>query len=116
MNKEKSLNNIGISVLNPPKKVCQDVNCPFHGRIKIHGRIMEGIVVSMKSRRTARIEWEEVIRVRKYERAYKIKRNMLVHKPDCIDVSIGDVVRVGETRPISKLKTFVIFDVIKRNE
>ncbi|MEM4396262.1 MAG: 30S ribosomal protein S17 [Candidatus Woesearchaeota archaeon] len=103
---------IGIPVKNPPKRVCDDVNCPFHGNIRIHGRIMTVKVVDMKSRRTAKVEWEEVIHVKKYERAYRIKRKLLVHKPDCLDIKVGDTVKIGETRPISKMKNFVIFDVL----
>lgn len=110
--KDGNYNSIGLLVKNPPKRECDDLNCPYHGNIRIHGKIMTVKVIDMKSRRTAKVEWEEVVHVKKYERAYRIKRKLLVHKPDCLDIKIGDTVKIGETRPISKMKHFVIFDVL----
>jgi len=30
--------NIGLDV-TPPKEKCEDINCPFHGKLSIRGRI-----------------------------------------------------------------------------
>ena len=30
-----------------PKMECNDKNCPFHGTLKVRGRILEGIVISL---------------------------------------------------------------------
>ena len=39
---------IGIPNVEPPENVCDDPNCPFHGSLPVRGRIMEGIVTSVK--------------------------------------------------------------------
>ncbi len=115
MAQELKTKNIGLNV-KPPKEVCNDPNCPFHGNIKVHGRILIAKVISTKSRKTAKVEWEEIVKVKKYERAYVAKRRLLVHNPECINAKPGDVVKIGETRPISKLKHFVILEIVKSSE
>lgn len=107
--------NIGINVEVPQRK-CNDKNCPFHGDLKVHGRQIVAKVVSMKSRKTAKIEWTEIVKLPKFERQYEESRSLIVHKPSCLDVEVGDKVKVMETRPISKLKHFVIVDVVKSSK
>ncbi len=105
--------NIGINV-KAPTKTCNDKNCPFHGDLKVHGRQIVATVISLKSRKTAKVQWKEIVKLPKYERSYYETRTLLVHKPSCIDVEVGDVVKIMETRPISKLKHFVIVEVEKK--
>ncbi len=94
---------------------CNDPNCPIHGNIKVRGSIFRARVVSVgKMSRSAVVEREFIKKVKKYERLAREKRRLIVHKPDCMDVHPGDVVLVGETRKISKTKSFVIFKVVKR--
>ena len=102
--------NIGINV-KAPEKECNDKNCPFHGDLKVHGKQIVAKVVSLKSRKTAKVQWTEIVKLPKFERSYHETRTLLVHKPSCIDVNVGDTVKVMETRPISKLKHFVIVEV-----
>ena len=73
-----------------------------------------GRVVSNKAKRSAVIERDDVIYIPKYKRWAKKRSRLQVHKPDCIEVNIGDLVRVGETRKISKTKSWVILEVIKK--
>ena len=41
------------------------------------------------------------------------KRNSKIqaHKPDCIDVKVGDSVKIAECRQLSKTKHFVLVEV-----
>jgi len=36
-----------------PKKTCDDIYCPFHGKLSLRGHALEGIVVSAKMEKTA---------------------------------------------------------------
>lgn len=100
---------IGIEVV-PPAEKCDDKNCPFHGTLGVRGKIFTGTVVRSKMRKTAIIEWERVRAVPKYERYEKRKTRIKVHNPPCINAKEGDIVKVMETRPLSKTKNFVIIE------
>ena len=67
--------NIGVEVKQPEKE-CNDKHCPFHGEITLHGRIFEGTVKSAKAHKTAVVQWDDWIKVKKYEvmvEGYKVK-------------------------------------------
>ena len=101
---------IGIDVTEPKTK-CDDPNCPFHGNLPVRGQILEGIVTSDKAERTVTVERSFYKFIRKFERYEKRKSKIHAHKPDCIDLSIGDAVKIAECRPLSKTKHFVVIEV-----
>ncbi len=107
---QKPYKDIGIDA-NPPTEVCNDVHCPWHGHAKIRGRIFEGVVVSTKMQRSVVVQWDYIKKVRKYKRYMRARTKITAHLPDCIKVKEGDIVRIGETKPISKTKAFVVFEV-----
>ena len=113
---DKSINNIGISYpgLKPPEKVCNDPYCPWHGHIKVRGNLLEGKVVKAKMRNTIVVEREYLVYVRKYMRYERRRSRLHAHLPPCIEVSVGDTVLIGETRPISKSVSWVVLGVLKR--
>jgi small subunit ribosomal protein S17 len=78
----------------------------------IRGNIFEGKVVSAKADKTVTVERELTQYVSKYERYKKIKSKIKAHNPASISAKEGDLVRVGETRRISKTKSFVVMEVI----
>ncbi|RBQ22886.1 30S ribosomal protein S17P [Candidatus Methanobinarius endosymbioticus] len=90
---------------------CDDVNCPFHGTLPVRGQILEGIVTSDKAERTITVERSFYKFIRKYERYEKRKSKINVHKPGCLNVKIGDSVKIAECRPLSKTKHFVLVEV-----
>lgn len=96
---------LGLPVPDAP---CADSNCPFHGKLRLHGRRLSGVVSSAKMRRTANITIERMTYVRKYERYQRRKSKLKVHNPECISAKEGDKVDVIECRPLSKTKHFVI--------
>jgi len=92
---------------------CKDRNCPHHGHIKVRGQTFVGRVVRYRMQKSAIVEWSRIVKIPKYERAFKTKSRVVVHVPECIKVREGDLVRIGETRKISKTKSFVILEVLK---
>ncbi|MCD6483346.1 MAG: 30S ribosomal protein S17 [Candidatus Aenigmarchaeota archaeon] len=110
---KQKVNNIGIEGINPPEKVCNDPKCPWHGHLKVRGRMFKGVVISAKADKTVIVQREFVRYVRKYERYMRVKRKIAAYNPECIDAKEGDVVIIAETRPLSKIKHFVVIAKIK---
>ena len=98
---------------------CEDRLCPEHGKnkLKLRGRSFDGIVIKKFHGRIA-IEFERMFKVPKYERYEKRKTKIYARLPDCMTdkVSLGDLVQVAETRPISKMIHFVLNKVLKTKE
>ncbi|PNF15922.1 40S ribosomal protein S11 [Cryptotermes secundus] len=91
-----------------------DKKCPFTGNVSIRGRILTGVVQKMKMQRTIVIRRDYLHYIRKYNRFEKRHKNMSVHLSPCFrDVEIGDVVTVGECRPLSKTVRFNVLKVSK---
>lgn len=106
--------NIGIFGIETPKEQCTDLYCPFHGILKIRGRIFEGVVKSIKPSKTAIIYWERKIFYPKYERFEKKITRLSAHKPPCIQIQQGDRVIIGECRPVSKTKKFAVISRVEK--
>ncbi|XP_026842858.1 40S ribosomal protein S11 [Drosophila persimilis] len=91
-----------------------DKKCPWTGDVRIRGRILIGVVRKTKMQRTIVIRRDYLHFVRKYSRFEKRHRNMSVHcSPAFRDVEHGDIVTIGECRPLSKT---VRFNVLKVNK
>jgi len=107
--------NIGIKV-TPPDRECQDRLCPFHGTLPVRGRILEGVVASNKMKGTVVIRRDYLKYVKKYRRYARCHSMTPAHLPPCIDVEVGDTVRIAECRPLSKTVSFVVIERVKRKE
>ncbi|XP_022096415.1 40S ribosomal protein S11-like [Acanthaster planci] len=91
-----------------------DKKCPFTGNVHIRGRILSGVVTKMKMQRTIVIRRDYLHYIRKYKRFEKRHKTMSVHLSPCFrDVQLGDVVTVGECRPLSKTVRFNVLKVSK---
>ncbi|MFH1751357.1 MAG: 30S ribosomal protein S17 [archaeon] len=90
---------------------CNDKKCSVHGSLKVRGNVFTGIVVSNKPSKTVIIERKITRKVPKYERYKKVRSKMSVHLPECMKAKVGDKVTFGETRKISKTKSFVVLKV-----
>jgi len=99
-----------------PEKSCTDKNCPFHGQLKVRGNQFIGRVVSDKMQHTVIVEWISTKYIPKYERYKKVRTKLTAHNPTCINAIEGDLVRIGECRPLSKTKNFVVINVIGKLE
>ncbi|MCD6203710.1 MAG: 30S ribosomal protein S17 [Methanophagales archaeon] len=100
---------IGIDVKEPDRE-CDDVNCPFHGKLPVRGQIIEGVVVSDKAEKTVVVQRVYMKKIRKYERYEKRRSKIHAHNPPCIAAKAGDVVKIMECRPLSKTKSFVVVE------
>ncbi len=99
-----------------PSQTCNDANCPFHGTLKIRGKSFTGKVVSNKMQRSIVVEWSGWRRLPKYERYQKTRTKITVHNPPCLNAVEGDLVKIGECRPLSKTKNFVVLQVLGKVE
>ena len=111
---DSKIRNVGIPNVEPPEKTCDDRLCPFHGNLPVRGRIMEGIVTSTKMQKTITFQIDYLSLVNKYSRYERRRSKKHAHLPPCIDVSIGDMVKVVECRPISKTVSSVVVGVTKK--
>ena len=96
------------------KAICDDRNCHIHGNLKVRGKVFDGEVIKKFPKRIV-IEFERMIYVRKYERYAKGKTKIHARLPDCISdkVNVGDLIRVKECRPLSKIIHFVVIGKVK---
>merc|ERR1711988_1549175 len=91
-----------------------DKKCPFTGNVSIRGRLLTGVVTTLKMQRTCTIRRDYLHFVKKYNRFEKRHKNLSAHlSPAFRDIKVGDLVTVGECRPLAKT---VRFNVIKINK
>ncbi|MHA1913267.1 MAG: 30S ribosomal protein S17 [Promethearchaeota archaeon] len=113
--------NVGIPGVTPPKakaEECSDEVCPFHGTTRIRGKITQGVVVSKNSKNTVIIRRDYVQFVKKFQRYERRNTRLACHLPECLihEIEIGDLIRVGESRKISKTKAFIVLNKISGGE
>jgi len=87
-----------------------DKKCPFTSDVSIRGRLLKGIVRSTAMKRTIIIRRDYLHYIRKYNRYEKRHKNLPAHISPAFRVNIGDLVTVGQCRPLSKT---VGFNVVK---
>jgi len=80
------------------------------------GRTFVGKITSSKMKKTAVIEIERNHYIKKYERYEKRRTRIKAHNPENINATEGEIVKIRETRPISKTKKFTIIQKIKGDE
>jgi len=83
-------------------------------KVRTRGRIFEGIVTKKFPKRIV-LEFERMIYVRKYERYAKLKTKIHARLPDFMEkqINVGDLIRVHECRPLSKIIHFVVVQKLK---
>jgi len=82
--------------------------------LRMHGRTFVGTIIKEIFHKTTTIEFSRQVYNRKYERYQKRRTRLKVHVPDDFKAKKGDVIKVVETRPISKTKNFMALEVIKQ--
>lgn len=73
----------------------------------------EGVVISNKMNKTIVVAVVSLKRHRIYKRTYKRTKHFYAHDENNT-CQIGDVVRIEETRPLSKLKRWRLIEIVKR--
>jgi small subunit ribosomal protein S17 len=76
-------------------------------------KVREGIVVSDRMDKTAIVLITSRVRHARYNKTLQHHKKLYVHDPGN-DLSVGDRVRLQETRPISKLKRWRVIEVLER--
>lgn len=95
---------------------CADKNCPVHGTLATRGASLDGIVVSDKMQSTVVVQRDRFSKVKKYDRYRRNTSRIPAHNPPCINAKPGDVVRIMECRKLSKTVSFVVTEVLSKDE
>merc|ERR1719502_1586652 len=92
-----------------------DKKCPFTSNVTIRGRIFKGVVLSNKMHRTVVLRRDYLHYIKKYNRFEKRHHNLPAHLPPVFSrTRIGDVVTVGQCRPLTKTVRFNVLRVEKK--
>jgi small subunit ribosomal protein S17 len=75
-------------------------------------RLREGRVVSNKMEKTVVIAVDRLVRHRLYKKIMRRTSKFMAH--DELSCNIGDVVRIVETRPLSKRKRWRVVQIVER--
>lgn len=108
---------IGLDVPTPPEPENPEEydyeTCPFFGELPVRGQVIEGTVVSNDMDRTVVVEREYEVKVPKYDRYMKRRSRIPAHVPEVLEpLSVGEDVKIAETRPLSKTKSHVVVAVL----
>jgi small subunit ribosomal protein S11e len=101
--------NVGLGIKTPAAAIegsYVDKKCPFTGNVNIRGRILKGKVISTKMKRTIIVRRDYLHYIVKYRRYEKRHSNTAVHCSPAFNVKEGDIVTMGQCRPLSKTVTF----------
>ncbi|MHA1278645.1 MAG: 30S ribosomal protein S17 [Candidatus Helarchaeota archaeon] len=104
--------NIGFEV-EAPRKECEDAHCPFHGHLTLRGRIFNGTVIKRNMNNACVVRRDFLRYIPKYNRYERKHSNINCHVPPCIEISVGDEVKIAECRPISKTISFTVVELIE---
>ena len=80
--------------------------------VSTRGRFFQGTVTKRFPTRVV-IELERTVYVPKYERYYKKKTKLHAKLPKDFNIELGDLVKIQETRPQSKIIHFLVIEKIK---
>ena len=78
-------------------------------------KVRTGSVVRVKQDKTAIVEMVWKQRHRLYHKQVRQVARFYVHDPEN-QCSVGDIVRIEETRPISKTKNWRLLDILERRQ
>lgn len=99
--------------IEKPEQECEDPNCPFHGTLSIRGRMLIGDVISDRMNKSVVVRISYTKFISKYERYARMSNKITAYNTPCLNVTMGDRVRIAECRPLSKTKTFVVVEKIE---
>jgi small subunit ribosomal protein S17 len=101
---------MALGSLKKPEKTCNDPDCPFHGSLRLRGRVLEGIVTSAKMEKAVVVRRDYLEYVPKYKRYERRHGHIAAHNPPCINASENDHVKIMECRPISKTVSYIVVE------
>jgi len=86
---------------------------PVHAPVEGSRRVRQGVVVSDKAEKTITVRIDVARRHRRYEKIVRSSSTVHAHDENN-DAHEGDVVRVIESRPLSRTKRWALVDVLER--
>jgi small subunit ribosomal protein S17 len=86
---------------------------PVHAVVEGTRRVRQGVVVSDKAEKTITVRIDVARRHRRYEKIVRSSSTVHAHDENN-DANEGDVVRVIESRPLSRTKRWALVDVLER--
>jgi len=86
---------------------------PVHAPVEGARRVRQGVVVSDKAEKTITVRIDVARRHRRYEKIVRSSSTVHAHDENN-DAHEGDVVRVIESRPLSRTKRWALVDVLER--
>jgi small subunit ribosomal protein S17 len=92
-----------------PREPLSPVHAPVEGARKVR----QGVVVSDKADKTITVRIDVARRHRRYEKIVRSSSTLHAHDENN-EAHEGDVVRVVESRPLSRLKRWKLVDVLER--
>ena len=115
MNAVRHFKNVGMGFTTPSEAIhgaYVDKKCPFTGEVPIRGRIIRGWVVSTKMNKTIIVRRDYLHYIKKYQRYQKRHTNIPAHcSPAFKRIKVGDIVTIGQCRPLSKTVRFNVLKV-----
>ena len=76
-------------------------------------KVREGVVVSNRMDKTVIVEATERVRHARYDKTVRRTARLAVHDAENT-LGVGDLVRVAETRPLSKTKRWRLVEIVER--
>ena len=76
-------------------------------------KVREGLVVSVVQDKTAVVETLDRVRHRRYGKTVQRTKKLQAHDEEN-QLSVGDRVRIQETRPLSKTKRWRLIEILER--
>jgi small subunit ribosomal protein S17 len=76
-------------------------------------KVREGLGVSTSMDKTAVVESIDRVRHRRYSKTVQRTARLYVHD-ETNELTVGDRVRIQETRPLSKLKRWRLLEIVER--
>ena len=86
---------------------------PVHAPVEGARKVRQGVVVSDKADKTITVRIDVARRHRRYEKIVRSSSTLHAHDENN-EAHEGDVVRVIESRPLSRIKRWKLVDVLER--
>lgn len=77
-------------------------------------RTIQGTIVSNKMTRTVVVRVDRLVKHKKYLKFYRTSRRYKAEVEDAKTYRLGDVVRMQETRPLSKDKRWKVVETVRQ--
>jgi len=118
--KTRFFKDIGLGYKTPKEAIegqYIDKKCPFTSTVSIRGRILKGVCLSTKMKRTVIVRRDYLHFISKFRRFEKRHSNTAAHCSPAFRVKEGDVLTIGQCRTLAKTVRFNVINVEEaRNE